>query len=568
MNYNPVVAKYCEDVLAGRIVAGKYIRLAVERHLRDIETGRDRGLYFDHAAGQRIIDFAHILNHHKGEKARTPILLEPNQQFYFYVLFGWRQIEDGYRRFFKSYKSVARKNGKTTEGAAKSLYMSSLDGEIGAQNYFVATKEDQAKIGFNDAWKIIKATPGLLKDRKHPKGQFEVYKKSVYVPFTESFMQPVGSDSDTQDGFDPHYALIDEYHAHKTDGMLDVMESGMGARRQPMIDIITTAGFNKEYPCFGFQKMVSDILEGKIENDSIFGLIYSLDTTGPVKDDWQDEETWIKANPNLGASVYIKNLRKFFKEAKEQGGNKEVNFKTKNLNIWTDAEDTWIPDELWGQNGSPIDRNGLIDRPCYGGLDLAVVEDFSALSLRFPMDDGTFKHLYYFWIPEETVARRIDKGLSSLRNWINDGFVKVTSGNVTDFDVIQSDIIKLSQKYRIQSIGADRNLASQLINNLIENGIPVTGFNQGMVSMSHPTKEYEREIRAGRHNHGGNPVMRWMIGNVSVKRDHNGNYRPDKDKSSEKIDGVVADIMAWGEWNTLVMGATGPSSYEEGVIVA
>jgi phage terminase large subunit-like protein len=567
MNYNPVVMDYCEDVLAGRVVTGRYVRLAVERHLRDLEDGKSRGLYFNHQAGQRVIDFFSRLNHHKGEKAKTPILLEPNQQFYLYTLFGWMQ-EGGLRRFFKSYKEVARKNGKTTECAGKGMYTALLDNEQGAQVYFVATKEEQARIGFDDVWKIIRATPRFEKTRTYANGSFEVWKKSVTVPHTGAFIKPVGSDSDTQDGFDPHHAIVDEYHAHKTDGMINVMESGMGARRQPLIDIITTAGFNKELPCYGFRKMCVDMLEGRVDNDSLYALIFALDDEDLQDTNWQNEDVWIKANPNLGASVYVRNLRSFAKEARDRGGEKEVDFKTKNLNIWTDAADTWIPDEVWQKGASHFNEESLRGMTCYGGLDLAIVNDFSALALTFPLESGKFKTIYRFWIPEDTVQKRIDRGLSSLRNWINDGYVTATEGNVTDFDVIERDIIELSEKYNIEAIGADRNLASQLINNLIKNGLNMQLFAQSVVGLSQPTKEYERCIRAALIDHGHNPVMRWMIGNVAIKRYPEGNIKVDKDKSSEKVDGVVADIMAWGTWNTECMGESQEIEYKRGDMFA
>ncbi len=554
--YNPVAMRYAEDVLSGKQVAGKHIISAVNRHLADMENGRDRGLWFDHAAGQQIIDFTQQLRHWKGKKAGTPILLEPNQVFYLYSLFGWKR-DNGTRRFRKSYKEIARKNGKTTECAAKGMFTAYLDNEPGAQVYFVATKEDQARIGFKDVQEIIKKTPGLS-------SIFQSFVKSVVCEDESSFLKPLGSDSDTQDGFDPHHAIIDEYHAHPTDGMLNVMESGMGAREQPLIDIITTAGFNKHYPCYQFRKVMVDILEGRLQDDSLFGMIFTIDE----KDEWQDESVWVKANPNLHASVYLDNLRDMSRAARNEGGEKEVNFRTKNLNEWTDAEKTWIPDDIWVKAGVTFGADSLNGATCYGGLDLAVVDDFSALTLSFPMDDGTFKQLYYFWIPEWTVERRVKKGLSSLRNWIEAGFVKVTDGNVTDFDVIQQDIVELAERFNIVSIAADRNLANQLINNLNANGVNVTAFNQGIVNMSTPTNEFERLVRKGELNHGNNPVMRWMMGNVTIRRNAQGGVMPDKDKSSEKIDGIVASIMAWGEWNTFIKGQAESYEYKPGDMFA
>lgn len=541
-DYNPIAAKYAEDVLSGRQIAGKHIISAVKRHLSDLETGKDRGLWFDHDAGQRVIDFTEQLRHWKGSKAGSPILLEPNQIFYLYTLFGWMR-DNGTRRFRKSYKEIARKNGKTTECAAKGMYTAYLDNEPGAQVYFVATKEEQARIGFKDVQEIIKKTPGLG-------SIFHSWTKSVTCEEESSFLKPLGSDSDTQDGFDPHHAIIDEYHAHKTDGMLNVMESGMGARRQPLIDIITTAGFDKQLPCYSFRKVMVDILDGRLTDDALFGMIFTIDEA----DDWRDESVWMKANPNLHASVYLDNLRDMAQAARNEGGEKEVNFRTKNLNEWTDAAETWISDDVWMQGATSFKSDSLQGATCYGGLDLAMVGDFSALALNFPMPDGSFKRLYRFWIPEWTVEQRVKRGLSNLRNWIEAGYVTVTDGNVTDFDVIEQDILAMAERFNIVSIGADRNYASQLINNLIAKGVNVTPFNQGRVNMTPPTNEYERLIRKGQIDHGKNPVMRWMLGNVVLIKDSNGNVRPDKSKSSDKIDGVVADIMAQGEYITFMNG--------------
>ncbi|RIV20314.1 terminase large subunit [Fibrisoma montanum] len=541
-DFNRIALRYAEDVISGKQIVGKYIRLACERHLRDMERGKERGLRFDHAAGQQVIDFVSNLHHWKGAKARTAIELEPHQQFYLYSLFGWKRA-DGTRRFRKSYKKVARKNAKTTECAGKAMYAAYLDNEPGAQIYFVATKEDQARIGFKDVQEIIKVTPGLPEI-------FQTFTKSVVCPENSSFMKPLGSDSKTSDGFDPSYGIIDEYHAHPNDGMVNVIESGTGARRQPLLDIITTAGFNKQGPCFKFEKVVKNVLEGVLEDDALFGLIYDLDDDDLKDTNWQNEDVWVKANPNLHASVYLSNLRDLCRSARNEGGEKEVNFKTKNLNIWVDAAKTWITDENWMKGAGSFKPESLQGATCYGGLDLAVVGDFSALTLTFPMPDGSFRQLYYFWIPKDTVSARVAKGLSNLQTWVKDGFVRVTEGNVTDFDVIERDVIELCEMFNVVSIAYDRNLANQLVNNLKNEGVNLTEYKQTAVNFTPPTQEFERLILSGKLHHGNNPVMRWMMGNVVIKRDINGNVRPDKDRAADKIDGPVSSIMSIGEYLT------------------
>lgn len=530
--------RYINDVISGKQPAGQVTRLAVERHIRDLDAGSNRGLHFDYKAAGLVCDFFPLLSHHKGAKAGQSFTLMDWQIFYLASMFGWKR-ENGTRRFRKSYLALARKNGKTTLCAGKALYAAALDGESGAQVYFVATKEDQAKIGFLDSKNIISRSPSLA-------GELQTLAKSIYVPFNGSFIKPLGSDSETQDGLDPSYGIIDEYHAHPNDKMLNVIETGMGARRQPMIDIITTAGFKKEYPCFGFQKMVKSILEGDIDNDSVFGLIYGLDEE-EAEQDWENPDIWVKANPCLNESVYLDNLLDFCRTARDQGGEKEVEFKTKHLNIWTDAAKTWISAEHWDMCKSSTRLSELSNRVCYAGLDLASTEDFCSLSLIFPLENGKYFTESFAFIPEDTLSRRIDRGLSSLRSWITDGHVIATPGNVTDYDYIHKKVMECYQRFDLRSLAFDRFNSSQLISNLANEGIICTPFGQGTVSMSFPTKEFKRLILKGDLLHSGNPVMRWQRGNVVITQDAAENEKPDKRKSEEKIDNIVASIMALGE---------------------
>lgn len=555
--FHPVVMRYCEDVLAGREVVGELTRLSVERFMNDLEHGHERGLYMDHTTGELAIDFMGMLRHHKGKLANTPIELRPHQQFYLYNLFGWKRA-DKTRRFRTSYKEVARKNGKTTECAGKAMFTTTIDEEQGAQVYFVATKEEQARIGFDDVWKIARKTPMLELTRDNPDGIFQVYKKSVYVPMTDSTIKPVGSDSKTQDGFDPHHAIIDEYHAHKTDDMVNIMESGMGAREQPLVDIITTAGFNKTYPCFGFRKMITDIMHGITSNDEIFGLIFTIDET----DDWRDQSVWCKSNPNLGASVNMPYLIGQAKKAIDRGGEKEVDFKTKNLNVWTDAAKTWIQHAKWMQYAKPIDRNALRGRKCYGGLDLSAIQDFTAFSLLFPLPDGTFQLLVWLWIPEETVKERVKKGLADLEVWIRDGWVRTCPGPTIDYEQLVTEILAICKRYNVASIARDKWASEPVIQELEkhlgtrwdeEKGEEVsklTDFDQGIRSFSPCTKWFEKLVLEQKLQHGGNPVLSWMLSNVTIYTDGSGNQKPHKDKSNEKIDGVISSIMALGEYLT------------------
>jgi phage terminase large subunit-like protein len=410
-----------------------------------------------------------------------------------------------------------------------------LDKEPGAQVYFAATKEEQARIGFNDVQEIIKASPDA-------RDIFKLYTKSA--TYGNSFIKPIGSDSNTSDGFDPSYGIIDEYHAHPTSGMLNVLESGMGARRQPMIDIITTAGFNRQSPCYSETRRSSiNILAGITSDESHLALIFSMDEG----DDWEDERNWLKPNPNYGISVKPEFLRDRYRKAKNEGGSKEVDFKTKNLNIWTDTERTWIPDDVWMKCNEAVSDDDLNGAPCYAGLDLASTRDICAFVLVFPMSDGRYCVRPYFFIPELSAKERTKKDGVNYDTWVREGLMIETPGNVTDYDYIRDKINELGKQYEIMAIGYDRYNASQLVINLKQDGFKCEPFGQGFGSMSAPTKELERLVYQNQIMHGGNAVLRWMCSNVMIEMNPAADIKISKAKSSEKVDGMVGLVMALGQ---------------------
>jgi phage terminase large subunit-like protein len=316
--------QYIKDVLSGKQIACEYVKLAVQRHVKDLDNGHKRGLYHNPKEAQRWIDFAHLFNHHKNKKyAGKPVVLEPHQQFYFWVLMGWMKKINAskyLRRFKSSYKEVARKNGKTTEEAILCNGHLFLDGEIGAQVWFAATKKDQALIALNDAAKLAKATPEIDEYYQYTERKPDVTR--IIKPDTGAFMAAIGRDSDTEDGHDPSWGAVDEMHEHPDLAALDIIESGMGAREQPMVNITTTAGFDKRKPCFSIKrKSVIDLLTGAVEDDASFGIIYTLDD----HEKWDDPNEYIKANPNFGVSVEPDYIRDRIVKAKNEGGETEVN---------------------------------------------------------------------------------------------------------------------------------------------------------------------------------------------------------------------------------------------------
>lgn len=539
--------RYIQGVQSGKILTCEFVKLAVARHIKDLEDGPDRGLYFDPEAAQKVIDFFHILNHYEGEWAGTPIHLEDWQQFILWVAYGWKR-EDGTRRFRNGYIEVARKNGKSTLLGGLGLYGLMLDDENAPQIYCGATKADQAAIVVNIAGRIAKGTP-WLENRLRFQEHLGIIKRVIYEK-KAGFIAPLGRDSKTQDGFNPHMGIMDERHAMSTDDVPNVVKSGMGARAQPFQWSITTAGFNRQLPCYNLRSTIIQILKGKKEDDSTFGIIYTLDNDN----EWTNPEMWIKANPCLNVSVKMSFLQDEFTQALNEGGSTEVNFKTKNLNIWTDAAETWIQEHIWKKcMGSANDLDG---KRCYGGLDLASTRDITALTLCFPIGEKrVLKH--FFWVPEDTVNAREDK--APYKQWVKAGWLKTTPGNITDYNFIKATILDLKDRYDIHSIAFDRWNSSQLVIDLQDEGVIMTPFGQGFASMSAPTKAFEKHILEGSLIHDGNPVMEWMMSNIAIKRDPAGNIKIDKEKSTEKVDGPVSAVMALGEcmtFNTQPQGGT------------
>jgi phage terminase large subunit-like protein len=538
MPSNFTYQSYIDGVLSGKIVTGELIHLAVQRHVNDLKRQRTDSFpyYFDEVEGKRWIKFSSLCRQFEGRFAGQPLILEPWQQFYFAVQFGWRRY-NGTRRFRNSYLEIGRKNGKTTMCAVKALGHPIIDKEAAAQVYFVATKEDQARIGFDAAKEIIKITPDMGE-------MFKIFQKSITKG--NSYIRFLGSDSKKQDGFNPSYGVIDEYHAHPTSGMLNVIRTGMGMRDNPMIDIITTAGFNRQVPCYSETRTSCvKILNGIVADESQLAIIYTIDPT----DDWEDNTQWVKSNPNahLQDTGYLDRMHLL---AQNEGGSMEVEFKTKNLNIWTDSAATWIPDDTWMKCTGDIDPDSLAGMDCHAALDLSSNRDLTVLSLLFPLPDGKHAVLCYYFVPELSAKDRMSKDGVNYGRWINEGFIEETPGNVTDYGYIRRKINELSEVYHIKRIAYDRWNSSQLIIDLTGDGFDCVPFGQGYGSMSAPCKELEKMVHAGQIMHGGNPVLRWNNSNVALATDPAGNIKINKAKSSEKVDGMVALVMALGNYMT------------------
>lgn len=545
-----VVMAYIGEVIGGEVPACKWVRLACQRHLEDLEHGQERGLWFDRDAGQLVIDFFSLLKHSKGEWVGQPIRLEAWQQFILWVLFGWKR-DDGSRRFRTGYLEVARKNGKSTLAAGVGLYLLVADGEGGAEVYSAATKKDQALITHSEATRMVKASPALRR-------RLTVFKNNIHIRDTASKFEPLGRDTDSMDGLNVHGAIIDELHAHKTGDMVDILETAKSARRQPMQFEITTAGFDRESICFQHHEYTEKVLEGVVEDDSWFGIIFGIDEG----DDWESEEVWLKANPNLGVSKKWEYMREQFSKAREMPSRLNA-FLRLDLDVWTQSETKWVNLEHWKECGKLVDVNGLRGRRAYGGLDLSSTTDISAFVLVFPPETATddYKVLCRFWIPEEAMRKRSHEDRVPYESWVRQGYIEATPGNVIDYDFIIEQIGEDAGMFDLEEIAFDRWGATKMIQSIEEMGLTCVQFGQGFVSMNAPMKELEKLILSHKLAHGNHPVLTWMADNLVAREDAAGNIKPDKEKSREKIDGMVALIMALDR--ALRHGGAGKSVYED-----
>ena len=523
---------YIEDVMSGRVIACHWLKQACQRQLDDLEHGAARGLHFDRDEAEHVLKFFTILKHSKGEWADKPIELEPWQQFLLWTLFGWRR-DDGTRRFRTAYIEVARKNGKSTIGAGVGLYLLAADGEPGAEIYSAATKRDQARITHLEAVRMVKASPML-------KRRIRTFRDNLNIEGTASKFEPLGADSDTMDGLNIHGAIVDEIHAHKTREVWDKIDTGTGARRQPLMFGITTAGYDRQSLCWTLNEYAKKILDRVVDDDSFFGMIFTLDDG----DDWQDESTWIKSNPNLNVSKKLDDLRRKAERAKEMPS-AQNSFLRLELNVWTQSETKWMPIEHWRECGLPLDYSKLAGRTCYAGLDLSSTSDLTACSLVFPPMAGEDVYLVLsrFWIPEDNLQKRVHDDRVPYDVWLRGGFLESTPGNVVDYNFIFEQIERDAKEYKIAEIAFDRWGAARVANELQAKGLVMVAFGQGFASMSPPMKELERLVMSHKLAHGNNPVLNWMADNVVANIDAAGNIKPDKEKSREKIDGIVSLIM-------------------------
>ena len=539
-------SQYMNNVVSGKATVCENVRMAVQRQLNDLnrQNTPDFQYYFDEDEAERWLRFISILRHTSGNWKGQRFNVQDFQAFRWACIFGWQRTDGKGRRFRRAFVEVARKQGKTEEAAAIMLGGLLIDGENGAQIFSAATTRHQAKIVYNAAKLMARE---LRNDSEVIRDELEIRAHRIISSRTDSFMEALSAEAGTLDGLSPHIAVIDEFHAHPTNEVLKVLETGQGARSNPLSYIITTSGFNFESPWFHLRQNCIDILRGLKTDETFFGVIYTLDEG----DDWNDRSTWVKANPQIGITPSWEFMESEYTKAVNEGGRSEVEFKTKNLNIPCGVAEVWIQDEVWQKCPNSYDLQALKGRACFAGIDFAATSDFTACVLLFPSENEGEPHILlpFFYIPEETAKMRSREFPDVLR-WINSGLLTITPGNVTDYDYLIADLHRLRGEYDIQAIGYDPYNAFQTVARLEADGFPMDKFAQGIMNMSAPTKEFERLVKQGMINHGGNPIMRWMLSNVQPYYDQNENLKIRKKKNSLnlKIDGIIASVIALGEY--------------------
>lgn len=543
------ITQYALDVVAGRYVTGALVKRAAERHLADLASGHKRGLHFDAEAGMKAVRFFALLRHYKGDLGREDagrgafVKLEAWQIFIVGSLFGWKRA-DGLRRFRRVYIEVAKKNGKTLLAAGLALLLAFFDGEPGAEVYSLATKEDQAKLSWNDGAQFVGKNPSI---GKHVR---KVGKRLV-AEGTASFWMPLGRDSDTGDqGINVHAAIIDELHVLDNRETIDNVETATAARSQPVVVKITTAGVKRESVWAEERADAVAVVEGRATDDTMLVLIYTLDEG----DDPFDEAVWPKANPNLDVSVRVDSLREQAEQAKRSPG-KLAAFLRFRMNVPTGVSTRAIDIDQWDRSSQDdagtvlapeVPEGGLV----YAGLDLASVQDLSALILVHRDEDNRHHVLCRFWCPKEGIERRSRVDGVPYTDWVRDGYLIATPGNVTDYDLIRTEVQALAETYEIREVAFDRWNATQLTTQLMSDGATCIAVPQTYAGLSPAWRELEKLILERRLIHGGHPVLRWMAGNVEAETDGAGNQKPSKARSSERIDGMVALTMAEARWMT------------------
>jgi phage terminase large subunit-like protein len=539
--------EYIRDVKSGKIITSHAVRKAVLRHLQDVRRSKEASFpfVFKEFEAQKAINFFSFLKGNEGKFFGKPLILIPWQQFLIAMIYGWRRKDNNLRRFRKVYVQVGKKSGKSTLMSGLQLY--AMLEEAGAQVYSVAGDRDQARITFDGAVKFIEKSRDL-------QTIFTIYRNEVKSSFKgrSGIYQALANDYGTADGKNCSFLVVDEYFAFQHSKMVNAIESGMIMREQPLTFIITTAGGNKAGPCYELYAYLHKVLDGLIEDDTFFGLIYELDEG----DSWTDTSKWVKALPSLGEIVQIDSLQDKLKLARALAS-EEWEFRSKILNQWLDNRAAWISSDIWSHNVGKIDEEKLAGADCWAAVDLSRVRDLTAFSLYFRPDESCprFRALHYAFIPEDSIAQKQSLEHVQFRRWIEAGLVTATPGISVDYDYVVAQILACGERFNIRKVFFDPYNAHSIDEKLQREGFETFQVPQGIKDFSPLAKSWELAVLKAQIQ-DPNPIMAWCLGNAVIKPDVNGNYKPLKAAETAKIDLVITSIMAF-------FGATSDDSEPE-----
>ena len=493
---------------------------------------------FDERKAQRVVRFIEALRHTKGEFHGQPFHLLPWQEKIIRDVFGTVRDDDPtMRQYTTAYIEIPKKNGKSELGAAIALNMLINDDEWKAEVYSCASDRQQAAIVFDVAVDMVRQSPALMKRVKI----IPSTRRMIYQP-TGSIYQVLSSEVATKHGLNVSACIFDELHTQPTRALYDVMTQGSGdARKQPLWFLLTTAGTDRNSICWEVHQKALDILEGRKNDPRFYPVLFGL----PDEADWTSEENWYRANPSLDHTITIDKVRDAFRKAQETPAD-ENQFRQLRLNQWVKQSVRWMPMDKWDECGGVVDPYALEGRACYAGLDLSSTSDLTALVLVFPptSEDEPYIALPFFWLPEETLSLRLRRDHVPYDQWAKRGYIQTTEGNVVHYGFIERFICELGERYDIREIAHDRWNATMMVQTLEDDGFTMVPFGQGFKDMSPPTKELMRIVLEHKLCHGGHPVLRWNMDNAYVRTDPAGNLKLDKEKSTEKVDGAVALVMA------------------------
>lgn len=482
--------------------------------------------------GERAIRFIEKLKHTKGQWAGVPFVLPDWQKDIIRDIFGTIK-KDGSRQYRTAYIEIPRKNGKSELGAAIALYLLFGDGEKGAEIYSAAADRDQAAIVFHVAAQMIRQEPSLGKRCKIVDST-----KRIVVPGNASYYRAISAEAATKHGYNASGIIFDELHAQPNRELWDVLTTSGGTRRQPLVVAITTAGFDRNSICWEQHEYAENVKKGIVTDPTFYPIIYSASEDS----DWTDEKVWRACNPALGDFRDLDEMRSLCEKAKQTPALQNT-FRRLYLCQWTQQETRWMPIESWDATAGEVVADDLAGETCYAGLDLASTNDIAALVLVSPDGEGCYDVLPFFFIPEDNIRERCQRDRVPYDVWISEGYIEATPGNIIDDRYIKNRIKELGKKYDIREIAYDRWGAAQIVPEMTDEGFTMIPMGQGFGSMAAPTSELMKLVLARRVRHGGNPVLRWMANNMVVRQDPAGNLKPDKGKSMEKIDGMVALVM-------------------------